>query len=203
MRSLVLFLILFFIGAFLSSCSMPVRGGYNRSSGSYAQPQNASKSEQHASARNSDSTERKTQGIESQGAESQGAENSKPVNPANQTSSWEKAAAPWLGTPYLYSGSTKKGIDCSGFVMQMYKQVRQISLPHNAAKIYEKSEKISKSSLREGDLVFFGGFWSVDHVGIYLEGNRFVHASSSKGVVITPLNNSYWKKRFKGAGRIK
>lgn len=100
-----------------------------------------------------------------------------------------------------YGGSSKSGVDCSGFVMQIYKEVRGMSLPHKASKMYDMGKSVSRDDLEEGDLVFFGSFWEIDHVGIYLSGNRFVHASSSKGVMISPMDNVYWKKRYQGARR--
>ena len=85
--------------------------------------------------------------------------------------------------------------------MQIYKEVRGMSLPHKASKMYDMGKSVSRDDLEEGDLVFFGSFWEIDHVGIYLSGNRFVHASSSKGVMISPMDNVYWKKRYQGARR--
>ncbi|MDR1759951.1 MAG: C40 family peptidase [Fibrobacter sp.] len=116
--------------------------------------------------------------------------------------SFEALAQPWLGTPYRYGGESKSGADCSGFVRQVYLQKTGQSIPHNTTQLYKMGKSVGPSDLEEGDLVFFGNFWGVNHVGIYLSGNRFVHASSSQGVTVTPLDNSYWKERYKGARRL-
>jgi Cell wall-associated hydrolases (invasion-associated proteins) len=109
----------------------------------------------------------------------------------------------WLGTPYKYGGNDKKGVDCSGFVQQVYKKVYHLNLPRTSSDIYSFCKKIKLPDLREGDLVFFDYEGKgVSHVGIYLSDNKFVHASSSKGVVISDLTNSYNKKKFVGAGRV-
>ena len=117
----------------------------------------------------------------------------------------EKYAKEWLGAKYVYGAANKKKTDCSGYVMQVYKGFYNISLDHNAQRIYDdgRGYSIRRSKLQEGDLVFFGNFWKISHVGIYLKGNRFIHASTSKGVVITSMDDNYWSSKYKGARRFK
>ena len=62
---------------------------------------------------------------------------------------------------------------------------------------------MSRGNLREGDLLFFGSFWNISHVGIYLSGDRFIHASSSRGVVISNLNEKYYRNKYQGARRFR
>jgi Cell wall-associated hydrolases (invasion-associated proteins) len=117
----------------------------------------------------------------------------------------EKYAKEWLGAKYVYGAASKKKTDCSGYVMQVYKGFYGISLDHNAQRIYDdgRGYSIKRKKLQEGDLVFFGNFWKISHVGIYLKGNRFIHASTSKGVVITSMDDNYWASKYKGARRFK
>lgn len=117
----------------------------------------------------------------------------------------EKYAKEWLGAKYVYGAASKRKTDCSGYVMQVYKGFYGISLDHNAQHIYDdgRGYSIKRTKLQEGDLVFFGNFWKISHVGIYLKGNRFIHASTSNGVVITPMNDNYWSSKYKGARRFK
>ncbi len=117
----------------------------------------------------------------------------------------EKYAKEWLGAKYVYGAAGKKKTDCSGYVMQVYKGFYGIPLDHSAQHIYDdgRGYSIRRSKLQEGDLVFFGNFWKISHVGIYLKGNRFIHASTSKGVVITSMNDNYWSSKYKGARRFK
>ena len=117
----------------------------------------------------------------------------------------EKYAREWLGAKYVYGAASKKKTDCSGYVMQVYKGFYGISLDHNAQHIYDdgRGYSIKRKKLQEGDLVFFGNFWKISHVGIYLKGDRFIHASTSKGVVITPMDDNYWASKYKGARRFK
>jgi lipoprotein Spr len=115
------------------------------------------------------------------------------------------AVSKWFGTPYKIGGTTKKGVDCSGFVNVIYKEVYGKSLARNSADIYLKSDKIAKANLREGDFVFFrtNKSKSVNHVGIYLKNGKFAHASTSKGVIVSSLDEAYYNKAFFSGGRAK
>lgn len=114
-------------------------------------------------------------------------------------------AEKWLGVPYRYGGNTKKGCDCSGFVSQVYKAVYGKSLERNSAAIRDKNcSKIRRSQLRTGDLVFFktGSSRKINHVGIYLKDNKFIHASSSKGVIVSSLEEKYYIRTYVCSGRV-
>ena len=108
----------------------------------------------------------------------------------------------WLGTRYQFGGSSKSGIDCSSFSGLLQKNIYGLDLPRNARQQFESCEKISSEEMKEGDLVFFNTRGGVSHVGVYLGNNYFVHASTSLGVIISNLDESYYKNRFVGAGRI-
>lgn len=111
----------------------------------------------------------------------------------------------WWGTRYCLGGSTENCIDCSAFTQTIARDVYSISLPRTSQEQYDNSDHIDMSDLKEGDLVFFhhgGKSKRVSHVGFYLMNNKFVHASTSNGVMISDLNESYWKQRIRGAGRI-
>lgn len=109
----------------------------------------------------------------------------------------------WYGVRYRSGGNTKSGVDCSGFTLAIYSAVYGIALPRISRDQYRISRKISTTELQEGDLVFFNTNGSgVSHVGIYLGNNKFIHASVSKGVMVSDLFESYYLKRFYGAGRI-
>jgi cell wall-associated NlpC family hydrolase len=110
----------------------------------------------------------------------------------------------WMNVPYKYGGNDKQGVDCSGFVKAIYLSVYKINLPRTTKELFNKSSPIKKENLQEGDLVFFKITGNdVSHVGIYLKENQFVHASSSKGVVVNLLNNPYYESRFIRGGSIK
>lgn len=108
----------------------------------------------------------------------------------------------WIGTRYKYSGESKKGIDCSGFVSKMYKQVYCTTLSGGSADIFKYVKPIEKEELREGDMVFFKiKKGRISHVGIYLGNNKFAHATVHSGVIISDLNEDYYKKYFYKGGR--
>ena len=115
-----------------------------------------------------------------------------------------RVVADWLGTPYKYSGESKNGIDCSGFVCKLYSSVYDHVLLGSAKDIYKLVNPIKKEQLREGDLVFFKiKRGRISHIGIYLTNNKFAHASTQRGVIISDLNEEYYKKYFYKAGRLK
>jgi len=110
----------------------------------------------------------------------------------------------WYGVPYKYGGCKKSGVDCSCFTNILYEQVYKQKLIGNAAELYKNADKISLHKAKEGDLVFFKiNVPYISHVGILLRDEHFVHASSSKGVIVSSLNEAYYKKYFHSAGRIK
>lgn len=111
----------------------------------------------------------------------------------------------WLGVPYRFGGcSLEKGIDCSCLVKLIYKNVYGVDLHRVSRDIYRKDlMPVSRKNLRAGDiLVFKMEDDEISHVGIYLKNNWFVHASSSRGVVVDDLTKNYYKKRFVAAGRV-
>lgn len=109
----------------------------------------------------------------------------------------------WLGTPYLFAGNTTAGADCSGFVQQVYLKVYDKPTARTADGMAAQSQSISKSNLKEGDMVFFKiETPKVGHVGIYLQDGYFVHASSSRGVIVSNLSEAYYTKYFVGGGRL-
>lgn len=109
----------------------------------------------------------------------------------------------WLGTPYSYSGNSRHGIDCSGFVKMLYDKVYQISLSGNSADLSGKVVLSKKSDLKEGDLVFFKiRKKRISHVGVYLGQNKFAHASTRNGVIVSDLDEPYYRKYFVKGGKV-
>ncbi len=115
-------------------------------------------------------------------------------------------AKEWIGTPYKY-GHSEKGIatDCSGMVMVLYLEVYNIKLPRNSAKQGEFCKQISHSEVSPGDLVFFATGKNknrISHVGIMISSTQFIHASSSKGVIISDISADYYKSRLIKFGKV-
>ena len=108
----------------------------------------------------------------------------------------------WFGTRYLYGGTGRKGIDCSAYVGLLVNTVFAFKLPRTARLQYASTKRIKLSEMKEGDLVFFNTTGGVSHVGIYLGDGYFTHSSSSKGVTINNLKESYYAARYIGGGRI-
>jgi lipoprotein Spr len=113
-----------------------------------------------------------------------------------------EAVDEWYGVHYRTGGNTKSGVDCSGFSVAVYAAAFGYALPRVSKEQYRTSRHISMTELQEGDLVFFNTRGSgVSHVGVYLGNNKFIHASVSRGVMVSDLFEPYYIKRFFGAGR--
>ncbi len=110
----------------------------------------------------------------------------------------------WWGTKYCMGGSTDNCLDCSAFTQIVMRDVYQLVLPRTSQEQYTFTEKVELEDLREGDLVFFNTSGKdISHVGVYLLNNKFAHASTSGGVMISDMNEKYWQPRYRGAGRAK
>lgn len=119
-----------------------------------------------------------------------------------------KEVSIWLNTPHVNGGTSRSGVDCSGLVYMVYKNVYATTLERNSTNMLKKNcRKIRMSRLREGDLVFFNtagkGKASVNHVGIYLKDKKFVHTSTSRGVMVSCLEEDYFDKTWVCGGRVK
>ena len=125
-------------------------------------------------------------------------------NVTSQASDLVVNAMGYLGVPYRRGGTGIQGFDCSGFVQAMYENTLGLVLPHNAKAQAAATEKIDKSELQPGDLVFFNTLRrAFSHVGIYVGEGKFIHSPRSGGEVrIEDMRDSYWVKRFNGARRV-
>jgi cell wall-associated NlpC family hydrolase len=123
--------------------------------------------------------------------------------PADEISMY---AVSLVGSPYRLGGtSPETGVDCSGFVGHVFRQAAGVVLPHDSRAISETAQPLAQDELQPGDLVFFNTLnRAFSHVGIYLGDDRYVHASSSRtgSVMVSNLNDRYWRKRFDGARRV-
>lgn len=108
----------------------------------------------------------------------------------------------WRGTPYVDGGMSATGIDCSGFTVLAYRDLFGLSLPRTAGEQAESGREITRAALKSGDLVFFNTGGSKKHVGIYLADDQFIHASLSKGVTLSSLDDSYWQEKYWQARRL-
>ncbi|MET2897439.1 NlpC/P60 family protein [Vibrio rotiferianus] len=102
----------------------------------------------------------------------------------------------WKGTPYRYGGNQRNGIDCSAFVQKAYVEAYQLTLPRTTKEQSNQGIKLDWQDARIGDLIFFKTKRATYHVGIYLGNMQFMHASTSKGVIISRLDNPYWSSKF-------
>ncbi len=109
----------------------------------------------------------------------------------------------WMGTPYEYGGDSRKGIDCSAFTREIFKESAGISLPRSTEEQVKLGKPVEKDNLKFGDLIFFNTTGeNPSHVGIYIGDDMFAHASVSFGVTLSSMYSSYYKKRYTEARRV-
>ncbi len=113
-----------------------------------------------------------------------------------------KVAESYLGVPYRFGGQSRDGMDCSGFVRQVFDEADGVQLPHNASAMSHYGRDISKGDLEPGDILFFKGLVFIDHAGIYMGDGYFIHSESGVGVNYTRLDAPYFSDHFAGAKRV-
>lgn len=107
----------------------------------------------------------------------------------------------WAGTPYRLGGDSFRGVDCSALVQHVFHETFRLELPRTTGEQVHRGDPVDRAELQPGDLVFFRPPGPYDHVGIYLGEGRFFHASTSRGVMISELDNRYWQRHFWQARR--
>jgi hypothetical protein len=114
------------------------------------------------------------------------------------------AVSDWLGTPYRHAGYSRSGVDCSGFVSHIYSDVYGIELTHSSsAMIYQMKERVKKSDLKQGDILFFKIHGKrISHVALYIGNQKFIHASPERGIVVDDLRQPYYQRSYYTAGRV-
>ncbi|MGK4473577.1 C40 family peptidase [Aeromonas molluscorum] len=125
-----------------------------------------------------------------------------PVAPSTPDRAFDGFFQQWRGVPYRMGGTNRAGLDCSAFTQLAYQQVLGFQLPRTTESQADLGEAIARSELRHGDLVFFKTGWDQYHVGVYTGAGEFIHASTSKGVIRSRLDNVYWRKHYWQARRL-
>lgn len=125
----------------------------------------------------------------------------KSIVKVKQTGSWihralTKEYAKWDGTPYKYGGSSFKGVDCSSLIQILYRDAFGLQIPRTTANQAKIGYQVNKNTSREGDLVFFKTGYNSRHSGIIIEKGKFIHSSTKNGVMISSLNNPYWRSKY-------
>lgn len=108
----------------------------------------------------------------------------------------------WIGTPHRMGGMSRRGVDCSGLVVVVYDELFGLRLPRTTADLIHAGERVNKKYLTSGDLIFFKPEYKSRHVGIYLGRGEFVHTSYSRGVMISRLDDGYWRQCYVTGRRV-
>ena len=127
------------------------------------------------------------------------------LTPQEQRERFIEQCKSYLGTPYKYGGTTKKGMDCSGFIFTSAKESLGLNLPRRSEDLYNSLEHIEKGDLQPGDLIFFKATDRINHAAVYLGDNTFIHSASDgpkTGVIISNLDESYWKQTYAGCAQL-
>ena len=127
------------------------------------------------------------------------------LKPAETREAIVETALTYRGIPYVYGGINTSGFDCSGFVYRVFLQVVGQAIPRTTLGLYRWVEPVSLLQIQKGDLVFFNTTGNITHVGIYIGDGRFVHSASEgpkTGVIISSLDEPYWKRTFAAAGQV-
>ncbi len=112
------------------------------------------------------------------------------------------AAEEWLGTPYVYGGTSRNGTDCSGFVLNVFRKI-DVPLPRTSREQADRGTAVGRENIQPGDLLFFNTTGSgVSHVGIAIGKQKFIHASTSRGVIVSSLDEDYYGERFLFAKKV-
>ncbi len=121
---------------------------------------------------------------------------------ADKPKSLKKVADSYLGVPYRYGGTSRAGMDCSGFIQTVFLEARNLKLPRHTGAMYGEGKAVMRDELLPGDVVFFKRFAVIFHAGIYMGGGYFIHSSSTHGVSYTHLDSPYFKPKYAGARRV-
>jgi len=118
-----------------------------------------------------------------------------------QSGSWitvalSKEYSKWDGVPYRYGGTSRKGVDCSSLMQILYRDAFGLKIPRTTKNQAKIGHQVNKNSSREGDLVFFKTGYNTRHSGILISNGKFIHSSTKYGVMISSLNNPYWKSKY-------
>lgn len=108
----------------------------------------------------------------------------------------------WKGTRYHMGGSSHRGVDCSALMQHLFSESAALTLPRTAAEQMRRGKAVSRRELKPGDLVFFKTGRNQRHVGVFIGGDAFIHASTRQGVTISSLSNAYWVAHYQAARRV-
>lgn len=125
-----------------------------------------------------------------------------PAATDTRVSRLRRAAEAYLGTPHRLGGQSRRGMDCSGFIRQVFAETYGMDLPRSSRDQFLAGRKVERDELRPGDLVFFRRGGVIDHAGIYMGHNYFIHSASSVGVAYSTLDAPYFGPRYAGARRL-
>ena len=125
-----------------------------------------------------------------------------PPPPVRQSGAFDNFYQQWRGGPYRMGGTSRAGLDCSAFTQLAYSQVLGFTLPRTTESQASLGRPVDRYRLQHGDLVFFKTGWQQYHVGVYTGAGEFIHASTSKGVIRSRLDNVYWNSRYWQARRL-